>query len=100
MNDGAITAQTINGSLTINVGYSSPETVRYWSDYSRAVSGVTHTLEGNGTQTTTGAADGTYRFENLPGVAYSVTPKKPTKFRRSPPTMRRWCSNTPPVSRP
>jgi subtilisin family serine protease len=76
MNDGAITAQTINGSLTINVGYSIAGTVRYWSDYSRAVSGVMHTLEGNGTQTTTGATDGTYRFENLPNVAYSVTPQK------------------------
>ena len=79
LNDGAITATLVNGSVVINVGYAMSGRVYYWSDSSRNVAGTTLTLEGSGTQTATAAANGTYAFANLQNIAYGLTPTKTTQ---------------------
>ena len=79
LNDGAITPATVNGSVTINVGYTLAGRVSYWADSSRSVAGATLTLEGGGTMTTTSSADGTFQFASLSNVAYNLTPSKTTQ---------------------
>lgn len=76
LNDGAITAQTINGSVTIAEGYALQGQVNYWGDGGRPVASTLLTIEGNGTQTATSASDGTFRFDNLVNAAYELTPAK------------------------
>ncbi|MFM8334973.1 MAG: IPT/TIG domain-containing protein, partial [Opitutaceae bacterium] len=79
LNDGAVTATRIAGSVAVSAGYVISGRVGYWADASRVVTGTTLTLEGAGTVTTTNGSDGTYRFENLQNIAYSVTPAKTTQ---------------------
>jgi len=75
LNDGAIPAETADGSFQVNLVYAVAGTVRFWNG-GAGVPGVLLTLEGDRVYTGQSDANGAYTVSGAPADDYTLTPSK------------------------
>jgi subtilisin family serine protease len=75
LNDGAIPAQTADGSFAVNLAYRVSGTVRTWNG-SAGVPGALLTLDGDRLYTAQTSASGTYTVTGVMSGTYTLTPSK------------------------
>jgi hypothetical protein len=73
LNDGAIPAETTNGSLTVDSVYSLSGSVQYWNA-SRPVPAIDLVLSGPRLYRGTSGSDGSYSVIGVPAGSYTLTP--------------------------